>query len=185
VPPLRDRLEDVPALAEHLVTEIATRIGRPAPELAAGALECLRAYPYPGNVRELANILERALVRCRSPRLGAEHLDPGLRAAPVARAAPRADLHPGDGLPPGLPIELEALERLAITEALRRVGGNRTHAARLLGISLRTLRNKLRAWRAQAALSADGQSLPGEEEGESGGAEADGLARASQEESAA
>jgi transcriptional regulator with GAF, ATPase, and Fis domain len=184
LPPLRDRLEDVPPLAQHLLTEIAARIGRPAPELAPGALECLQAYAYPGNVRELANILERALVRCRSPRLGAEHLDPSLRAAPV-KPAVHVDIQPGDGLPPGLPIELDALERLAITEALRRVGGNRTHAARLLGISLRTLRNKLRAWRAQAALSADGQTLPGDEEGDAGSVEADGLARASQEESAA
>jgi hypothetical protein len=63
-------------------------------------------------------------------------------------------------LPEGVPIDLPSLERLAIQEALRRVNGNRTHAARLLGISLRTLRNKLRDFRAQAA-SADGQLLPG------------------------
>jgi len=163
VPPLRDRLEDVPALAAHLLTEIAARIGREAPELTPNALACLQSYAYPGNVRELANILERALVRCRAPRLAAEHLDPMLRAASI-RALPRPEVIPTDGLPPGLPIELDALERLAITEALRRVGGNRTHAARLLGISLRTLRNKLRAWRAEAALSAGGQPLPGEDE---------------------
>jgi hypothetical protein len=91
--------------------------------------------------------------------VGTEHLRSG--TAPAA-------LSGGDGsaLPAGLPLELAALERIAIREALRRVNGNRTHAARLLGIGLRTLRNKLRAWREEQVLPpadpAARHFLPGE-----------------------
>jgi two-component system response regulator FlrC len=183
LPALRERREDLPALAEHLVSEIAERLGRPAPKLGASFLECLSAHDYPGNVRELGNIVERALVRCRATELSAEHLDRSLRGAggatSVARPADPAAAVTG-ALPPGLPIDLAELEKLAIDEALRRVNGNRTHAARLLGISLRTLRNKLRAQREAAA----GQGLPIDEL-EDGERAFDEVARPSQEETAA
>jgi two-component system response regulator FlrC len=189
LPALRDRPEDVPPLAQALLAEIAIRLGRAAPELAPGALACLEAYAYPGNVRELGNILERALVRCRSPRLGAEHLDPMLRgpSSPAAEMVPSRSSPLGGGPlgGAGLPLDLSALERLAIAEALKRVGGNRTHAARLLGISLRTLRNKLRAFRAEAALSAGGQGLPADVDDEGAAGMVSSLARPSQEDSAA
>jgi two-component system response regulator FlrC len=158
VPALRERAGDIPALAVHLCAGIATRLGRSEPALSAEVLAALASYDYPGNVRELGNLLERALLRCRGAVLGLEHLDPALRrgAPVVAAAAPEraAPLNPFTALPLGL----ADLERLAIAEALRRVSGNRTHAARLLGISLRTLRNKLRLYRDEIA---DGQLLPG------------------------
>ncbi|HXI54859.1 MAG TPA: sigma-54 dependent transcriptional regulator [Polyangia bacterium] len=184
LPPLRDRPDDIPALIDHLLQKLSESLGRPAPVLSEGAQAALAAYPYPGNVRELGNILERALVRCRVSTLELGHLWPG-----EAR-----DLGTGDGaatmlsqpdalpsvslpsrnsggrvperrfLPEGVPIDLPSLERLAIQEALRRVNGNRTHASRLLGISLRTLRNKLREFRVRAA-SADGQVLPSATQG--------------------
>ena len=161
VPPLRERASDIPALAAHLAGAIAGRLARPAPALSDEVLAALASYDYPGNVRELGNLLERALLRCRGAVLGLEHLDPSLRRAP----APPALIAAGDAagaLNPftALPLELADLERLAIAEALRRVSGNRTHAARLLGISLRTLRNKLRLYRGEPA---DGQLLPGED----------------------
>jgi two-component system response regulator FlrC len=168
LPPLRERREDIPALATHLVELIAQRLGRPVPRLAEAAVAYLGSLEYPGNVRELGNALERAILRCRGPVLEPEHFGAAARAAatlaltsapaPVATAtaaAPAADL----------PLELAELERLAITEALRRVGGNRTHAARLLGISLRTLRNKLRLYRAEGEALAGGQILPAGTEG--------------------
>jgi len=166
LPALRERREDIPPLATHLVAQIAERLGRPAPTLSRSALVCLAAYDYPGNVRELGNILERALVRCRATELSAEHLDRSLRGPDGATSVTAApSICPpaaatGGGLPPELPIDLAQLERLAIAEALRRVNGNRTHAARLLGISLRTLRNKLRAQREAQASAAGGQALP-------------------------
>jgi two-component system response regulator FlrC len=163
LPPLRERPEDLPALAAALLADAAATLHRTAPQLDASALAALRAHAFPGNVRELRNVLERALVRCRGPVLGAEHLRLAPRGAAVHRIAAGS---PGAGAPgPDLPLDLSELERLAIGEALRRVGGNRTHAARLLGIGLRTLRNKLRAFREagieiESAGSAAGQLWP-------------------------
>jgi len=159
VPPLRERREDLPALAAGLLEEAAAELGRPAPGLHPEALGLLAAHDFPGNVRELRNLLQRAMVRCRGPVLGPEQIRPGVpRPAPAVLA--------DAALPPGLPLDLGELERIAIREALRRVNGNRTHAARLLGIGLRTLRNKLRAWRTEDILppaEATGRPfLPGE-----------------------
>jgi len=156
LPPLRERTEDVAGLAAQLIHEAATRLGLPAPRLTNAAVESLKAERFPGNVRELANLLERALVRCRASLLDARDLGLDSPAVPLAAPSPTALAYP-----PGLPLDLTALERLAIEEALRRVSGNRTHAARLLGIGLRTLRNKLRLWR-EAGLPVLPSSEPGE-----------------------
>jgi len=166
LPPLRERVEDIPALAEQLLQMVSSGLGRSAPVLSDEALRALGQYSFPGNVRELGNILERALVRCRRPILGPAELDlPNL--APRARGSVtmsppassslavawstsatvlQTDAH-AEGLLEGLPLDLGALEKMAIAEALRREGGNRTHAARRLGISVRTLRNKLHLYR--------------------------------------
>lgn len=181
LPPLRDRREDIPALAARLTQEIASRLGRPAPVLSTEALEALAAYEYPGNVRELANVLERALVRCHDPAVPVEHVAAALAAVgisslrslrdkkptgPTATAQPVVPAIEGAGaLPSDFPLALADLERMAILEALRRVRGNRTHAARLLGISLRTLRNKLRILRhAGASVPGDAVARPSHEE---------------------
>jgi transcriptional regulator with GAF, ATPase, and Fis domain len=208
LPPLRDHREDIPALAAYLSGEIALRLGRPAPTLAPDALANLFAYEFPGNVRELANVLERALVRCHDTVVPAGHIAAALAAVGIASIRgttsdgaakhllrgygpahdqksvaneDRADVL--DAMPAGLPLALAALEQMAILEALRRVNGNRTHAARLLGISLRTLRNKLRTLRLTGVLAPDGQLLPRHTCGAMAGAAQ--MARESQEESAA
>jgi len=183
LPPLRTRLEDLPALAAGLLAEASTEMGRPAPALAPDVVDLLARYDYPGNVRELRNLLQRAIVRCRGSVIGPEHLhaERDLRSTVSAEVA----------LPGSLPLDLASLERIAIREALRRVNGNRTHAARLLGIGLRTLRNKLRAWREEErtapAEAAARQLLPGASSRAAGNA-ASGLgplsARSSQEERA-
>lgn len=142
IPPLRERREDIEPLAHHFVNRVAGELGRPAPVLSAAALATLDAHHFEGNVRELRNLIERALIRCRQTVVEATDLffDPRMEPfTPGPAGANEANWE--------LPVDLAELERLAIKEALRRVGGNRTHAARLLGISLRTLRNKLRAWR--------------------------------------
>jgi len=196
LPPLRQRREDIPALVTYLSDEIALRLGRPAPSLAPEALANLLAYDFPGNVRELANVLERALVRCHGNVVPASHVAAALAAVGIAsiRTLPGegrnlADQgpaqrkhsgaeghrlfnqapvpgegyeHAAEGMPAGLPLALAALEQMAIIEALRRVHGNRTHAARLLGISLRTLRNKLRTLRLSGTLTPDGKLVPPE-----------------------
>jgi transcriptional regulator with GAF, ATPase, and Fis domain len=185
LPPLRERRDDIPALAAALTEDIAVRLGRPAPILVPEALAALISYDFPGNVRELANVLERVLVRCHSETVPPAQIATALAAVGLSSIRPRADEPTMEGgrpvdtrasTPPdstasqaladgpgqhGWPLALADLERMAILEALRRVRGNRTHAARLLGISLRTLRNKLRTLRMSGALAPDGQLLPG------------------------
>jgi transcriptional regulator with GAF, ATPase, and Fis domain len=137
VPPLRDRPEDIDALAAHFVQEIATRLGRPAPALGAEVLDRLRAYSWPGNVRELRNVIERALIL--SPRGSLDALD----VAPAASAAPAG----GDTDVSGelnLRTALTRLEKDLVREAVRRSGGLRKEAARLLGIDARNLGYYLR-----------------------------------------
>ena len=174
LPPLRERREDLPMLAEALLERLAAAHGRAAPVLDLSAVRALSTAKLPGNVRELGNLLERALVRCRGGVISAAALGEleqvggltaaapvavpaaGNLAADVTIAAPvrqESDDRAGGSsenwqpegapYPQGLPLELAALETLAIAEALRRTGGNRTRAAQLLGIGLRTLRSRL------------------------------------------
>ena len=145
LPPLRGRTEDIPALATHLLRLASEALGRPPPALSEAAVRALQNYPFPGNVRELANVLERALVRSRGPVLNLGDLGRTTSEGMEAGAAPAAPSV--SGLPSDFPLDLAELERRAITEALRRMNGNRTHAARILGIGLRTLRNKLKLYR--------------------------------------
>jgi two-component system response regulator FlrC len=166
LPALRHRPEDLLPLAERLLHEAAAELAREAPPLGLAARSALMDHPWPGNVRELRNLVERALVRCRGGEIEPRHLGLGAGALTLAGAGTPPP-PPAGLLPPHLPIDLGALERLAIEEALRRVHGNRTHAARLLGIGLRTLRNKLRAWReagcpVEPAEAAARQDPPGE-----------------------
>jgi DNA-binding NtrC family response regulator len=131
VVPLRERQEDIAALADVLLARIATHLGRQALKLTGEALGLLETQRWPGNVRELANVLERATIRARGPVI--EATDLGLAPRPIESTS----------FPASLPLDLVQLERIAIVEALRRTAGNRTHAARLLNIGLRTLRQKL------------------------------------------
>ncbi len=133
VPPLRERKEDIPPLARHFVAEIATRLGREAPELPPLALARLAAYHWPGNVRELRNAVERAMIL--DPAHGLESLDLAQEGAPVPLAAAA-----GSGERElNLRESLNRLERELLLEAQRRAGGVRKDAARLLGIDPRNL----------------------------------------------
>ncbi|WP_242353128.1 sigma-54 dependent transcriptional regulator [Anaeromyxobacter sp. SG64] len=124
VPPLRDRREDVLPLAERF---LAAR-GLPPEKLGPSARERLVQHRWPGNVRELENVLERALILAGEDELRAEHVAPG-----TAQRARRV----GDLLVEG--FSLDALERELLHAALERAGGNKTHAARMLGVSRRRL----------------------------------------------
>lgn len=162
IPPLRDRREDIEALARHFVVRLSQDLGRTPPVLSASALSTLDGYDFDGNVRELRNLIERALIRCRQPVLESTDFffDPRMPSnAEGAAPEPPAKANVQASGTWALPIDLGELERMAIQEALRRVGGNRTHAARMLGISLRTLRNKLKAWRQAGVLMDEAQEL--------------------------
>lgn len=151
IPPLRDRREDIPYLAEFFVGKHASELDSPVRSLAAGAMHKLVAYHWPGNVRELENVMERSLVLASGPVL--EEAEVRLDMAPSRRTASSGE--PGF-LPPGM--TLEEYERALIREALRRVGGNKSQAARLLGLT----RNALR-YRLTQMGEADPESAPPEE----------------------
>ena len=152
MPPLRERREDIAPLAEVLLTRIAARAGLgDAPGLSSDALEALRAHPFPGNVRELENILERALAFSDGDRLLVGDL--GLKSPPsgCTEPAPRVPVSvageaaaaPGEGIPASLPDYLDDVERGVILRALAETQFNRTAAAKRLGISFRALRHRM------------------------------------------
>jgi len=137
VPPLRAReRDDVVALVEGLAEELATEIAEAPRAVGPGALERLLAHPWPGNARELRSVLERALLAARGAvAVQEEHLPGELRGVPPRAAAAE---------PRGAGSTLDDVERAHIDRTLRAHGGNRTHAARALGISRATLIKKIR-----------------------------------------
>ena len=138
IPPLRERPEDLDGLVAVMVARGAERSGRGA-QLSPEAMTAIRRHPWPGNVRQLENAIERATVLSRDGVIGPEAFaaaDAGVASGPGAMAAP--------GRQESLKKTLPRADREAIEAALRAAGGNRTEAARLLGVSLRTLFYKLR-----------------------------------------
>jgi two-component system response regulator PilR (NtrC family) len=136
VPPLRARLEDVPDLARAILNRLARRSKLPVPEITPEAMKVLLAYHYPGNVRELENILERALTLCADGRI--TPADIAIRSGPGASVAP-VDL--GEG---ALDAQVEHIERDAILKALEQTRYNKTAAAKVLGITFRALRYRIK-----------------------------------------
>ena len=141
LPPLRARMEDLDLLVEHLSASLPVALA-----LSAAARAALAAYGWPGNVRELRNVLERAAVLCQGR--SAEPADLMLEAGGPAPRVPAPQggggpVEPAAAGPAGAPESLEAIERKAVLAALERHGGNKTAAARELGVSVNTLRRKL------------------------------------------
>ncbi len=149
VPPLRERHEDLPALAAAILARLARSHGRPAPLLAPSALDALAGYGFPGNVRELENILERALALTETDSIGADDLRLPQAASRVAGGPAPApalteavvDLPNGNA---ALPSYIEQMERTAIQRALEENRWNKTRTAAQLGITFRALRYKLK-----------------------------------------
>jgi DNA-binding NtrC family response regulator len=141
VPPLRDRPDDIPLLLAHYLKVFSEENGRPALEIEPGALRTLQAYRWPGNIRELRNFCENAVVLQRGGKLTEFDLEPKFRATEAA-PAPLPGAAPGAG--PDLSVEQN--EKRLLREALIKSRGNRTKAAKLMGISRRTLHRKLAQW---------------------------------------
>jgi two-component system NtrC family response regulator len=135
IPPLRERREDVPLLLDHFLEKFARANGKTIRGLTPEARHALMRYDYPGNVRELENLVERAVVLTRDDVIGTADL-------PLA-VGPEAPTVPEDTT---MPAAVEALERALITGALERANGVQTRAAEILGISERVLRYKLRKY---------------------------------------
>jgi transcriptional regulator with PAS, ATPase and Fis domain len=145
LPSLRERKEDLPMLAQHLVTQLAEKHGRPARFLTPAAVEALQFHSWPGNVRELRNVIERAVIICSGEQIERHHFAP----YPIEQ---RERLRNEDtlSLPVGTP--LEEVERQMIMRTLQKTKNNKTRAAELLGISLKTLHNKLNLYRERGLL---------------------------------
>jgi len=145
VPPLRERRQDLPELAASVLARLARSHGHPTPLLAPSALDALAQYAFPGNVRELENILERALALAEEDCIGADDLRLPQHAPRTPGSAAHAeavvDLQPGSA---ALPSYIEQLERSAIQRALEENRWNKTRTAAQLGITFRALRYKLK-----------------------------------------
>jgi two-component system NtrC family response regulator len=137
IPPLRERREDIPLLLDHFLRKFAEKNRRDVNGLTASARDALLKYDYPGNVRELENIVERAVLLCRGRVIDLEDLP--ATARPGQRSA-------GEPLPKDLPGVLADIERQAIESALQRSGGVQTQAAAALGIGERVLRYKMKKY---------------------------------------
>ncbi len=147
LPPLRERSEDIPLLAGAFLSRVSGSLGRKSMELGDDALEILMRYDFPGNVRELENAIERACILCEGDILRARDFDflkPTKPQNPIGRelspAVPKEGIHRKE------PASLEEMEKKAIEEALARNGFHREKTASELGISRRTLLNKMKAY---------------------------------------
>ncbi len=139
-PPLRERLEDVPLLAAHFLKVFAAEMGRPSPGMSQAVTAALQAYDFPGNIRELKNIIERALIASGGEMILPEHLhllqSAGTDALAVSQKTKKDTA-------PSLPLNLAEAEDVLIQRALDKTGGNIAEAARLLGIHRTRIYRKL------------------------------------------
>jgi len=150
MPALKDHPEDIPALVDRFVREFAGKNGSSVSGIAPAALQAMCAYAWPGNVRQLRNVVEKMVVLASGPEIGVGDLPPEVTAPPAGQPASAASPAPGAG--PAAPLapqpaqSLADAERNQINAALEACRGNKTKAAELLGISRRTLHRKLREW---------------------------------------
>ncbi len=142
IPPLRERLEELGPLCRHFLDRLNERLGTALEGLSEAALARLRAYPFPGNVRELENVLEHAAVMAEGPVIGPEHLPERVRSPAAEPSGGIVLRFSEDDL--SVKRAQRRLERAFIEAALARTGGNRTHAARLLDLSHRALLYKMK-----------------------------------------
>jgi DNA-binding NtrC family response regulator len=155
VPPLRERRGDIPLLIKHFIARHADRLGRPAPHVAPEVFEMLESYEFPGNVRELSHIIERAMLLAREGVITAGDLPPEVTRSWTAHAGSGGSMGSlADDWP-----SLQVLERRYIDRVLSRTGGNKTRAAEVLGIDRRTLNRMF----ARERAAATGQHLTDEE----------------------
>ena len=134
LPPLRERREDIPLLAMHFLRRFAERTGKIVKGFTPAAMDRLLKHPWPGNVRELENVVERAVVLLVGDYVSERELPPTLAAQGEQAAPPHLDF---------ANMTLEEIERMAVQDTLAQVGGNKSEAARRLGINRKTLQATL------------------------------------------
>src|SRR6184192_3237688 len=146
MPVLREHREDIQDLVQSLLADMSAKHGRRVATVSEAVLNAFRAYSWPGNVRELRNTLERAVIVCEGPVIETKHLPPGFGHAPLRPSAADAD-----SIRVGVGTTVGEAERLLILKTLESTNNNKTRAADVLGISLKTLHNKLKEYGTSAS----------------------------------
>jgi two-component system, NtrC family, response regulator AtoC len=136
LPPLRERTQDIPLLAQHFLRDSAAENGKDVNAIAPDALELLMAYKWPGNVRELRTAIEHAVVFARGKAVGARDLPQNIRLGQSSLPTPVSKMPTSD-------LNVHEVEKELVVRALKECDGNRSAAARKLGVSRRTLHRKL------------------------------------------
>ncbi len=143
LPPLRDRKDDIPLLAEYFLKKHAERNTRKTPRISQQTLEVLRSYNWRGNVRELENVMERAILLCNESQVQPKHLLMHFSSEPE----PSENVQQDEDTSLKAGMSIREVEKKLIFDTLKETNGNRTKASEMLGISIRTLRNKLNEYR--------------------------------------
>jgi two-component system response regulator PilR (NtrC family) len=138
LPPLRERREDIPLLAEHFLAKYTEQMGKPIAGLSHAAMELLQQHDWRGNIRELENVIERAVALEATPSILPESLPPSIRGGGVRNGSQSPDALPDGGF--DLEAHVKEIERGYIAQALQRAGGVQVKAAELLGMSFRSFR---------------------------------------------
>src|SRR2546421_581224 len=154
MPPLREHKEDIPDLVQLLLNEMNSKHTRKVAAVSEAVLNLFNNYSWPGNVRELRNTIERAIIVCEGGMIETKHLPPGFGQAPLRTAA-----NDPDAVRLGVGTTVEEAEKMLILKTLEATSNNKTRAAEILGISLKTLHNKLKEYG-----SAGAEPVPGKEE---------------------
>ncbi|MGH9538284.1 MAG: sigma-54 interaction domain-containing protein, partial [Terriglobales bacterium] len=153
MPPLREHKEDVPELVQALLNDMNNKHGRKVAGVSEAVLNAFQNYSWPGNVREMRNTLERAIIVCDGALVETKHLPPGF-----GQSSLRSSDEDGDTVRLGVGTTVEEAEKRLILKTLESTNNNKTRAAEILGISLKTLHNKLKEYgnaTADAALARD------------------------------
>jgi len=146
MPPLRDHKEDIGDLVQLLVSEMSAKHGRKVAAVSEAVLNLFNNYSWPGNVRELRNTIERAVIVCDSGMIETKHLPPGF-----GHAILRTGANDPDAIRLGVGTTVGEAEKMLILKTLESTSNNKTKAAEILGISLKTLHNKLKEYGSAAA----------------------------------
>src|SRR5499425_2104699 len=152
MPPLRDHMEDLPDLVHALLADMNEKHGRKVSAVSEAVLNQFNNYAWPGNVRELRNTIERAVIVCDTGMIETKHLPPGFGQAPLRTAA-----NDPDAVRLGVGTTVEEAEKMLILKTLEATSNNKTRAAEILGISLKTLHNKLKEYGSASADAASGK----------------------------
>ncbi|MCU1297695.1 MAG: two component, sigma54 specific, transcriptional regulator, Fis family [Acidobacteriaceae bacterium] len=170
MPPLREHKEDIPDLVQSLLSDMSSKHGRKVATVSEAVLNLFRNYSWPGNVRELRNTLERAVIVCDGAVVETKHLPPGFGQTTV-----RTSSDDSDGIRLSVGTTVGEAEKLLILKTLESTNNNKTRAAEILAISLKTLHNKLKEYGSAAAAEAadkenevdkemEGEEVPAKEE---------------------